>query len=433
MSTRKLAARRARVAPVIARRTLRRWKTAEYADTAAYLHWMYATHRKKYLAAYVGKSSAYSYPDTVLGRAWRWYVGDVLIQAFKLWRVNGAFVRDTARVRIWRQGVDMLRLALRLPSMPENYYKFELYRPANRARASEYLHRHETKSALFKMLTAVKSLDEASPLTDKLRFVEHAERAGVSAAPIVAVLAEGKITQRADELPRADLFVKPQAGKGGRGAQVWAYDAATDQYTLLNGSRSVGRGEFLDLLEAQAIESLIVQPRLVNHPDVADLALAAVPTCRLITFTNEVGAGEPVIAVFRMPSVPGRVVDNIHAGGIAAPIDLDSGRLGPATRLGVTPTGRYEAHPQTGVQITGRVLPHWEDVLKLGTRAHESFAPRVIAGWDIAICPDGPTLVEGNARPCVDLLQRPHDLPLGSHRFGELMAFHLRRRYTAGG
>ena len=42
----------------------------------------------------------------------------------------------------------MLRLAVSLPSMPENYYKFELYRPANRARADQFLHRHETKGGL---------------------------------------------------------------------------------------------------------------------------------------------------------------------------------------------------------------------------------------------------------------------------------------------
>jgi hypothetical protein len=57
--------------------------------------------------------------------------------------------------------------------------------------------------------------------------------------------------------------------------------------------------------------------------------------------------------------------------------------------------------------------------------AHRAFRPRVLVGWDIGLSPSGPVLVEGNEQPGVDGLQRVHDTPLGPHRFGELLAFHL--------
>ena len=95
-----------------------------------------------------------------------------------------------------------------------------------------------------------------------------------------------------------------------------------------------------------------------------------------------------------------RTVDNFHAGGIAANIDLVTGTLGRATDIGLTPDiGWLDRHPDDGGVITGRVLPFWSEVLALARRAHLVFNQRLVAGWDIAILADGPVLVEGNWRP----------------------------------
>jgi hypothetical protein len=133
-----------------------------------------------------------------------------------------------------------------------------------------------------------------------------------------------------------------------------------------------------------------------------------------------------------MPQRPGAPVDNIHAGGIAASIDLATGRLGRATDLGVATTSRWhERHPVTDAIILGRILPHWPGALDLVRRAHALIGDRVVVGWDVAILEDGPCLVEGNGKPDVDLIQRPHRAGLGNSRLGEIMAFHL-RNFLAG-
>jgi hypothetical protein len=64
----------------------------------------------------------------------------------------------------------------------------------------------------------------------------------------------------------------------------------------------------------------------------------------------------------------------------------------------------------------------------LATRAHRAFADRTVIGWDVAITPNGPILVEGNSGPDVDLLQRPMRRGLACGRLGELIAFHLKKR-----
>jgi hypothetical protein len=127
----------------------------------------------------------------------------------------------------------------------------------------------------------------------------------------------------------------------------------------------------------------------------------------------------------------GAVVDNIHAGGIAAPVDLATGRLGRATDLGVRVDSAWHArHPVTGAPIEGRILPLWPEALELVKRAHDLIGDRVVVGWDVAILDDGPCLIEGNGKPDVDLIQRPHRAGLGNSRFGELLAHHLKNAET---
>jgi len=125
-------------------------------------------------------------------------------------------------------------------------------------------------------------------------------------------------------------------------------------------------------------------------------------------------------------------VDNFHAGGIAAPVDLDTNRLGRASNLGDNvELGWLSRHPDTGGQIEGRVLPLWPQVLALARQAHLTFADRIIVGWDIAILADGPSVVEGNSGPDVDIMQRGLKRGIGRGRFAELLLHHLRSLQTA--
>src|SRR5690606_7834360 len=197
-------------------------------------------------------------------------------------------------------------------------------------------------------------------------------------------------------------FVKPATGKGGRKARRWVY--ADGRYHPLGGPAGAGvRGtagagaggpagagtgvapdDLLARLAADAAgTALLVQPCLTNHPDLADLALDAVPTCRVVTILDESGAPEPVIAIFRMPARPGAVVDNMHRGGIAAPLDVSSGVLGPASGYATAgPPTRHTRHPVSGAAIADRKLPAWEAVRELVLAAHRAFLPRVLVGWE---------------------------------------------------
>jgi hypothetical protein len=228
------------------------------------------------------------------------------------------------------------------------------------------------------------------------------------------------------ELPPRDLFIKIKLGRGGRGAEKWSYvdgtfrDAAGQRFTATELSEYQMR--------RSALEKRVVEYCLTNHHALGDLNLGALATARILTVRDEHGGIEATDAVFRMPQRPGAQVDNIHAGGIAAPVDIATGRLGRATDLGQRVDSTWhERHPVSGAPIAGRVLPLWPEALALVKRAHELIGDRVVVGWDVAILEDGPCLVEGNGKPDVDLLQRPHRAGLGNARAGTLMAYHLKR------
>ena len=126
------------------------------------------------------------------------------------------------------------------------------------------------------------------------------------------------------------------------------------------------------------------------------------------------------------------VVDNFHAGGIASAVDMATGELGPATDMGVRPErGWCNSHPDTGGQITGRKLPRWSEAIDLVQRGHAMFADRFVIGWDVAILADGPSVIESNGRPDLEIHQRCHRRPMGNDRFGELLAYQVERALAA--
>jgi hypothetical protein len=177
---------------------------------------------------------------------------------------------------------------------------------------------------------------------------------------------------------------------------------------------------------------LVVQQRLRPHPELAEITTGALPTCRVVSCLDENGEPEVVAAMFRSSIGRNVTVDNMHAGGMGALIDIATGTLGRASNLGGDARlGWFSVHPDTGAAIEGRVLPLWDEAKALAAAAHRHFDDRVVVGWDIAILGDGPILVEGNGNPDLDILQRFMPIGLREHRFGRLLAHHVARRLPA--
>ena len=113
-------------------------------------------------------------------------------------------------------------------------------------------------------------------------------------------------------------------------------------------------------------------------------------------------------------------------GEFAAPIDLPTGRLGLLTGDNMrTCCRRYKLHPITNAKVKDRVIDQWPAIATMATRCHAAFPHRLMIGWDIALTPQGPIMLEGNTKFDVMFLQRVQDKPSGEGRLGQLLAFHL--------
>lgn len=250
-------------------------------------------------------------------------------------------------------------------------------------------------------------------LADKARFYVRCAAAGLPHPETVALARNGRLATVAADPAGRVLIAKPANGEGGDGVTVLgAFADAADLAGRLPQQIRGRRG------------ALVVQPRVETHPALAELALNALATVRVVTILDEFGRPEVVSATFRFASVPQAQVDNMKAGGLIAPVDLETGLLGAACRgYG---GGDYDRHPATGAAISGRGLPDWPSVKTLAVRAHaEAFAEYALIGWDIAMTLEGPLLIEGNGKPGVLMPQRAARRGLGEGRYGVLLAHHL--------
>jgi hypothetical protein len=100
--------------------------------------------------------------------------------------------------------------------------------------------------------------------------------------------------------------------------------------------------------------------------------------------------------------------DNFHAGmgGLNAPVDLETGELGPAKEL--TRDGQvveHSTHPDSGGPIAGVRVPGWPRVREelLGFAARLPQAPYL--GWDVVITDDGYSVIECNTPPAMTVHQ----------------------------
>lgn len=347
------------------------------------------------------------------------------------WR-NGPAIRRRAGKSVPRQMAEQLQVAVRHSVAPPWYYMFELYLDDRRPRAREYVHRYETKGPIYGLLQP--GGPSASRLNDKAWFAARCRQNGIAAVPVILEVREGRaiaVGGGSLVLPGIDLFVKPRRGRGGRNTERWDRQDAgiykSSQGDLLS------RSALLESLKQLSLgRDYIVQPRVVNHPDMADLSNGALATVRIVTCKDDRGGFEVTNAALRMAVGRNTVVDNFHAGGIASKVDLQSGELGAASDMGVRP--RFEwcnHHPDTGAPIRGRKLPFWGEALRLVRQAHAAFPDRVIVGWDVGLLDTGPALIEANIKPDLDIHQRVEREPLGRARLAELLAFHVERRLEA--
>jgi hypothetical protein len=171
------------------------------------------------------------------------------------------------------------------------------------------------------------------------------------------------------------IFIKKKVGWGGESAR--AIDASSPE--------SIKRA-----WEALTDE-FVAEPLLENCEDIKAVYPESLNTVKATVLQTKNG---PVIVTAIIRFGNNTTVDNVHSGGMAAGISIETGRI--ETPAMDKHFKKYTCHPVTGKQITGLVIPSWNEVKKLAIEASLVTPQLRYTSWDIALTIEGPVMVEGN-------------------------------------
>lgn len=190
-------------------------------------------------------------------------------------------------------------------------------------------------------------------------------------------------------LPVGRYFIKPVVGEHGRDAGCLV---RTDSGFEFNG-QTIDASQLISRFAANE-PGFLIQRWQDQHSGLAQFSADTLNTLRILTLRRGQSAPRVLHAVLRVGR-SGAWLDNFHAGGIALHVDLLSGRtIGPAVRLDRSET--YTHHPDNGLALDEQRVPEFAAACALVCRAHALFAEIPTVGWDVAIAPEGPCVVEAN-------------------------------------
>ena len=115
-------------------------------------------------------------------------------------------------------------------------------------------------------------------------------------------------------------------------------------------------------------------------------------------------------AIFKI-NVGVRDSDNFEhgaSGNMLGAVDIATGKVIRAISSVGLDQRVNPKHPATGADIVGFTLPNWTDVVALVGDAQKAFPGFICPGWDIALCADGPKILEVNAFGDIDLSQHAY-------------------------
>ena len=294
-----------------------------------------------------------------------------------------------------------VRWAARHGEVNDFYYLYGLHRDGAPP-PDDFLSVREMMFLIGRQVRDEKAQGAAGVLRDKYLFSLIAQTLDYRSPRVLALLDRDDVTwlsprktisydALASEGGAVDGFVKPLRGQQAAGA-----------FTLQIQDGAM-RAEGLDAspadVRARVAERSILQERIVQHEALAALHAPSVNTVRLVTTLRD-GVATPLVAALRI-GVGGTPVDNWSSGGVVVGVDLETGRLRgrgaykPLTR-DLLRAGRLDRHPDSGVTFDGYELPFFHEGMALACDFHRDLGSLRSVGWDLAVAPDGPVLVEGN-------------------------------------
>lgn len=292
----------------------------------------------------------------------------------KMWKTTGFLKKRSGKSRVWLLW-DMLRCAIQYNAGYMDYKIAEMYRLTDEQKKT-VITRGLSNSIVRRMNDKAYWYLFDDKATFNALFKEHIRRNWLKISPdtdriaFLAFLSENE-----------DIIAKPLEGSSGVG--------------ILHYTREdwLGREDAF-LTELLANDIGIIEQRVIQHPKMMEMCPTSVNTIRIATLLGDKKQGV-VYAFLRIGN--GKIMDNVDCGGMAARVDLESGKL---LTVGADKAGNtFTKHPMTGTPIIGFEVPFFQEAMQMCLEAAQKVPQMRFIAWDVAVTKDGPCFIEGNSFP----------------------------------
>lgn len=239
---------------------------------------------------------------------------------------------------------------------------------------------------------------------DKLRCKALLERSGIPTPKTYHAITDRRSLSRWEEavVDCSRFVVKPTNGYGGNGIKL--VSRSSDGYRVSGEAWNAAdlNHHMLQILNgAFSLENLadtcFLEATVSNHAGLAPLipeGIEGVADIRLIYRLDQC-----LMGMCRLPTKESDGKANLHQGGIGVGIDLGTGK----SLAGVHHSKVVTTHPESGDSLAGHPIPHFTEMLAIGSRVSEIVGLGYIGIDFVCDSVHGPLILEVNARPGLNI------------------------------
>lgn len=293
------------------------------------------------------------------------------------------------------------------------YLSYGLYHPDRTAKAAEFVGVQE--AAILSLALNHRSHRRAL-VQDKLMFDATLRGLGYPVPGIQAILSISEFAgdfaslRDRDDLrrflardARYPLFCKPVRGQRSRGCfAISGFDNSNRTIRFQDGGL-MPLWKFTKHLQRRHAHGVLFQDMLENHPEITAVCGPTVAGLRVITFLEK-GQASVLGAFWKIP-VNDATADNLWRGALIGQVNADTGRVGAVRNGTGLGSQKLDIHPATRNQLTRFQIPEWARVTELCCRGASLLSGMPLVGWDVAVTPSGPVIIEANSVPSLELTQ----------------------------
>ena len=315
------------------------------------------------------------------------------------------FIRDPRRKSIPVMIFEYLKFSIMNKSIAEQYFGKYFYR-----KGSKDFNHYLLTDKIERKIWGLNNKVYIPLMTDKYLFEQYFSQYGLRVVKSLAhnynsiFFVNSKLKQintieeftdflkslLSEEISKKGIFIKRTCDSyGGAGTyRILPEDLESDHARVENLFNVVLNSQFL-------FQEIVVQNERMNL-----INPYCINTIRIETFSNRSDEIK-IVSGFMRIGINKSHVDNISSGGIFVGIDIETGKLYPeAISDPIYGQGEiYTRHPDTGFSFEGFQIPWFTEVKELVLKAAGLVPQLKIIGWDVAIDPEGPVLIEGNTTP----------------------------------